>query len=102
MELETVAGFMMDRSQRLRELAVDNILRYGALRALAENIDATGDKVAQLGEEELAEGEARLDLAEAAAANSAAMAVAGEEMIAEGLATLAAAQGALDAGTELE
>ena len=30
------------------------------------------------------------------------MAIAGEEMIAEGLATLAAAQGALDAGTELE
>jgi hypothetical protein len=50
----------------------------------------------------VAEGHARLGLGEAATANSEAMALAGEEMIAEGLAKLAAAQGALDAGEELD
>jgi hypothetical protein len=98
LEMETIAEFLLDRSQRLRELAVDNILRYGALRALTATLDETGEKMAALGEEEVAEGEARLSLAEAVTANSEAMAIAGEEMIAEGLATLAAAQGALDAG----
>jgi hypothetical protein len=58
----------------------------------------TGAKMAALGEEEMAEGEARINLAEATNANSEAMALTGEEMIAEGLATLAAARGALDAG----
>lgn len=101
-EMETLADFLLDHSQRLRELAVDNILRYGALRALAKEIDDTGDKLAELGEEEVAEGAARLDLADAAAANSEAMTVVGEEMIAKGLAALAAAQGARDAGAELD
>ena len=101
MDMTTLSEFLLDRSQRLRELAVDNILRYGALRALTETLGETGDTMARLGEEEIAEGTARLDLAEAVTANSQAMAIAGEEMIAEGLATLAAAQGAIDAGEEL-
>ena len=71
------------------------------MRALTETLDETGETMARLGEEEMAEGTARLDLAEAATANSQAMAIAGEEMIAEGLAALAAAQGALDAGDEI-
>lgn len=98
MDMGTIAEFLGDRSQRLRELAVDNILRYGALRALTETLGETGSKMAALGEEEMAEGEARINLAEATNANSEAMALTGEEMIAEGLATLAAARGALDAG----
>jgi hypothetical protein len=102
LEMETISEFLLDRSQRLRELSVDNIMRYGALRALAHALDETGDKVAELGTAEMAEGEARLNLADAVVANSEAMAIAGEEMIAEGLATLAAAQGALDAGAELD
>ncbi len=102
MELDTLADFLLDHGQRLRELAVDNILRYGSLRALTMEIDETGEKLAELGEEEVAEGAARLDLADAAAANSEAMTVVGEEMIAKGLAALAAAQGARDAGAELE
>lgn len=102
MEMQTIADFLVDRSQRLRELAVDNILRYGALRALTETLGETGDKMAALGEEEVAEGEARIKLAEAATANSEAMSLAGEEMIAEGLAALAAAQGALDFSSELD
>lgn len=102
LEMETLSEFLLDRSQRLRELAVDNIMRYGALRALAHTLGETGEKVGALGEAEVAEGEARLGLADAVSANSEAMAIAGEEMIAEGLATLAAAQGALDVGDELE
>ena len=102
MDMATMADFLLGRSQRLRELAVDNILRYGAVRALSESLRETSATVGALGEEEVAEGEARLDLAEAASANSQALAEAGEEMIAEGLATLAAAQGALDVGEELE
>ena len=73
-----------------------------ALRALADKMGETGEKMGQLGEEETAEGQARLDLADAVAANSEAMAITGEQMIAEGLATLAAAQGAFEAGAELE
>ena len=102
LEMTTMSDFLLDRSQRLRELSVDNIMRYGALRALTETLNETGDKLAQLGDEEMAEGEARLNLADAVAANSEAMAISGEQMIAEGLATLAAAQGALDAGSELD
>ena len=101
MDMATVAEFLHSRSQRLRELAVDNIMRYGAVRALSESLHETSATVGALGEEEVAEGEARLDLAEAAIENSQALAAVGEEMIAEGLAALAAAQGALDAGEEL-
>lgn len=102
LEMDTLSDFILSRSQRLRELSVNNIIRYGALRALNETLGQTGEKIAALGEEEVAEGQARLDLADAAAANSEALAAAGEEMIAEGLAALAAAQGAIDAGEELE
>lgn len=102
LDMTTMSEFLLDRSQRLRELAVDNIMRYGALRALAHTLGETGEKVAELGAAEVAEGAARMDLADAVTANSEAMAIAGEEMIAEGLATLAAAQGALDAGSELD
>ena len=62
MDMATMAEFLHGRSQRLRELAVDNILRYGALRALTETMSETGEKVGQLGEEESAEGHARLGL----------------------------------------
>ena len=102
LEMETLSEFLLDRSQRLRELAVDNIMRYGALRALTQVLDETGEMMAQMGTTEMAEGEARLDLADAVAANSEAMSLAGEEMIAEGLATLAAAQGAMELGDELD
>ena len=102
MEMETMADFLLGRSQRLRELAVNNILRYGALRALSETMGETGEMVGTLGEAEVAEGEARVELAEAVAANSEAMAATGEELIAEGLATLAAAQGARGAAEEFD
>ena len=102
LEMETLSEFLLDRSQRLRELAGDNIMRYGALRALTHALGETGDQMAQLGTAEMAEGEARLDLANAVSANSEAMSIAGEEIIAEGLATLAAAQGALDLSDELD
>ena len=77
MAFDTMSEFLLSRSQRLRELAVDNILRYGAVRALSESLHETSATVGALGEEEVAEGEARLDLAEAAAANSQALAEAG-------------------------
>ena len=101
LDMETMSDFLLSRSMRLRELAVDNIMRYGAIRALTETMEDVEAEIAELGENEMAEGSARLDLADAAAASSEAMAAAGEEMIAEGLATLAAAQGALDAAEEL-
>ncbi len=102
MDLSTMAEFLQSRSQRLRELAVDNILRYSAMRALSESMDETGETVGALGEEEVAEGEARLDLAEAATANSQAMAAAGQGMIEDGLALLAAGgdEDLLDEGEE--
>ncbi|MEZ4519951.1 MAG: hypothetical protein R3C44_25035 [Chloroflexota bacterium] len=94
MEQTIIADFLYDRSERLRELASDNIIRFGSLRALSEAIEETGSDIAELGDNEVAEGVARLDLAEAARSASNAMANTGESMIAEGLATLAAAYGA--------
>lgn len=96
MEFETMAAFLRGRSQRLRELALENILRYGALRALGDSMRETGATVGTLGEEEVAEGEARLDLAEAAAANSQALATTGVGLIEDGLMMLGAATGVPD------
>lgn len=96
LDMPTMAEFVFDRSERLHEIAVDNILRFGAMRALSEAMGAAGDEIGDLGEEEMLEGEARLDMAAAAADNSFAMRSAGEAMIAEGLAALAAAEGAED------
>jgi hypothetical protein len=96
MDMAVMAEFVFDRSERLHEVAVDNILRFGAMRALSEAMGETSEDLAQMGEDEMIEGEARLDLSAAVGENAEAMAMAGEELIAEGLATLAAAQAAED------
>mgnify|MGYP003391152053 CR=1 FL=1 len=50
---------------RLRELAVDNIMRYGAVRALSESLRETSATVGALGEEEVAEAARSVAHAEA-------------------------------------
>ena len=39
MDLPVISAFLQDRGERLKELAVDNIMRYGAVRALTEAMD---------------------------------------------------------------
>lgn len=94
MDLPVISAFLQDRGERLKELAVDNIMRYGAVRALTEAMDEAGDEIAMMGDAEMAEGEMRIEMADIAAASSEMLASAGEEMIAEGLVTLAASKGA--------
>lgn len=98
MELTIISDFLFQRSERLRELSSANMMRFGSMRALVEGIEDSSGDLAEMGDDELAEGMARLELAEAAMANSEAMAAVGESMIADGLAALAATY---DAG-ELE
>jgi hypothetical protein len=102
MDMSTMAEFLFDRSERLHDIAVDNLLRFGALRALSEAMDDTSEDLAMMGEDEMMEGEARLEISDALGENAEAMAAAGEELIAQGLATLAAAQAAEDMGGMLE
>ncbi len=102
MDLPVISAFLQDRGERLKELAVDNIMRYGAVRALTEAMEVTGEEIAMLGDNEMAEGEMRIEMADIAAASSEVLASAGEEMIAEGLVTLAASQGAQSITGETE
>ncbi len=102
MDLPVISAFLQDRGERLKELAVDNIMRYGAVRALTEAMEVTGEEIAMMGDAEMAEGEMRIEMADIAAASSDVLATAGEEMIAEGLVTLAASQGAQAISAETE
>lgn len=102
MDLPIISAFLQDRGERLQELAVDNIMRFGAVRALTEAMSETGDEIAMMGDAEMFEGETRLEMAGIASASSQQMAAAGEEMIAEGLVALAASQGAQAISEESE
>ena len=73
-----IAGFLDARSEQLRQLAQTVILRAGVTGALARALVKTSSAVAELGEEEVAEGEAELAASREEAEES-------EELAGEGL-----------------
>ena len=74
LDMPVLAAFLEDRGDWLREIAVDDLLRYGATRALSEAMEETGQEVAGLGSGEVAEGLVRLAASEEMAARSEALA----------------------------
>jgi hypothetical protein len=101
LDMPVLASFLEDRGHWLRQIAVDDLLRYGATRALSDAMAATTAEVAEMGGEEMEEGLARMVVSEDMAVRSEELAEAGVEMAAEGLADLAAARAIRDAGASL-
>ena len=60
LDMPIFADFLDDKGQELQDLAVDELLRSGATRALATAMAETGAEVGELGVGEVAEGIGRL------------------------------------------
>jgi len=88
-EMPVLAAFLEDKGNLLRVFAVDTVKRAGAGRVLAQAMAETGEQVADMGANEVAEGLIRMAVAEEGAQRSADLfadgamnAVAGEEGLA--------------------
>jgi hypothetical protein len=77
MDMLVLASFLWDRSDRLRELAVETMIRFSAGQALAEAIEEAEEEIEELGANEIAEGLVRLEMADEFAAEASMMATAG-------------------------
>ena len=100
-EMPILADFLIDKSEELRDLAVDAIVKFAAARALAGTIAATGAKVGGLGANEMVEGLDRLAVAEAAAQRSEDLAAAGVGYAVAGIVELEVAKAAGEAARGL-
>ncbi len=70
LEMPVLATVLDDRGDQLQEIAVDVILRAGAERGLASLMAATGQHIAEMGEEEIDEGVLRMAASDIAAQRS--------------------------------
>ena len=87
-EMPVLAAFLEDKGNLLRVFAVDTVKRAGAGRVLAQAMAETGDKVADMGANEVAEGLIGMAVAQEGAERSADLfadgamnAVKGEEVL---------------------
>ena len=88
LEMPVLSAVLGDRSERLSEIAIDTILRAAATRSLTELIEATGQRIGEMGEEEIDEGVLRLAASDIAAERSADLSAAGYALGRAGLAEL--------------
>jgi len=95
------ADFLEDKGEELQDLAVDELLRSGATRALATAMAETGAQVGELGADEVVKGINRLAESEAMEIQSQRLAQAGTELTEEGLAEMAASQEMRQASEEM-
>ena len=86
--------FLSARSERLQEMAVEQIRQAGSTRGLARAMAATGKQLAGMGENEVAEGLARMAVSEGMADRSAELALGGEMLAERGVEELATASAA--------
>jgi hypothetical protein len=70
LQLPVLAALLDDRGERLQSMAVESIVRAGSSRGLSEALFAAGKTINDLGENEMAEGVARLAVSAAAAEES--------------------------------
>jgi hypothetical protein len=91
LEMPILAAFLGDRSERLNEIAIDTVLRAAASRSLTELIEATGQRIGEMGEEEIDEGVLRLAASDIAAERAADLTAAGLALGVQGLDELDAA-----------
>jgi hypothetical protein len=95
MGMPLMSLFLEDKSFELQDIATDSMLRFGATRALAAAMGATGAEIADLGVNEMAEGLTRLAVAGDIAFRSEELAEAGAADFVAGVSEVAAAE-ALD------
>jgi hypothetical protein len=64
LQMPVLSEFLDERGGTLQEMAVDQILLAGSTRSLARAIEAAGGRMADLGENEVAEGIVRVGVSE--------------------------------------
>ena len=99
--MPVLADFLEVKGEELQNIAVETLLRFGATRALADNMGKTSSKVGELGAEEVVEGATRLGISDEMAARSDELAKTSADLTAQGLAQMAAASGMRDAAEVL-
>jgi hypothetical protein len=95
LQMPLLSAFLGDRSGKMGQMAVDNILLASATRALAAAMAATGQKLEDLSATEVAEGIVRLAASDAMAERS-------DELAAESGDSASAAYDKLKAAEEFE
>ena len=101
LQLPVLSALLDARGERLQEMAVDSILRAGSSRGLSQALASTGKTMGALGENEMAEGVARLAVSAAAADQAVELAETAEILTEQGVEKLAAAEMARQLGREM-
>jgi hypothetical protein len=78
-----------DRSESLEELVAEAVMTFARTRTLSQALAARDAEVAGPGEEEVAEGLARLAVPKGVAETSEELAQTGEELVAQGIVEMA-------------
>ncbi len=94
LDMPVLSEFLGGRGSRLREIAVDQLLRYTGTRALAGAIKQEGAEIEAMGENEVVEGVVRMAASQAAAERSAELSVASDLLAMKGVDALATAAAA--------
>lgn len=94
LDMPVLSEFLGGRGMRLREIAVDQLLRYTGTRALAGAIKQEGASIEAMGENEIVEGVVRMAASQAAAERSAELSVASDLLAMQGVDALATAAAA--------
>jgi len=101
LKMPVLATVLDDRGDQLQDIAVDVILRAGAERGLASLMAATGQQIAEMGEEEIDEGVLRMAASDIAAERSDELAAASVRLGVRGAVEGAAAGAASDLAGDL-
>jgi hypothetical protein len=91
LDMPILADFLEERSVRLQEIAVEQLMRAAGTRALAGAIKRAGQDIEAMGEEEITEGVVRLAVSDAAAERGEELAMASDLLAAQGADELATA-----------
>jgi len=101
MVMPVLTAFLDNRSARLQDFAVDNILQSAGNRALARVLAAKRLEIEEMGVKEMAEGLTRISASEAKEAHSEDIAVAGVVLGAKGVEEVVAAKETADLAKEI-
>ena len=85
LDMPVLADFLEERSSRLQDIAVDQLLRYTGTRALAGAIKQAGEDIEEMGEDEVVEGMLRGAVSDAAAQRSAELSAVSDALAAKGV-----------------
>jgi len=91
LQMPVLTEFLYDRGELLQEIAVEQIRMAASTRGLARAMASTGKKIAGLGENEVAEGFARMAVSEGMAIRSEELAIGGAILAEQGIEKVATA-----------